>query len=1067
MFLFTVFIGLQSFAQERTVKGTVTDDSGMPLPGVSVMVKGTSTGVETDFDGKFSIKVLANQTLVFSMIGMKKQELLASSATINLKMKEDAQELEGVIVTAQGIKKEKKSLGYAVSEVKSKDIEQRPDGDIGRVLTGKAAGVQITAQNGMSGSGTNIIIRGLSSFSGSNQALFIVDGVPFSTETNSMGRGGDRNDFVNGNNGSSRFLDLDPNNIESVNVLKGLAASTLYGMQGRNGVILITTKSGSTKKGAKKTEVTVSSSIFMNEIASLPDYQNQYGIGFDQAFGWFFSNWGPSFTKGGPSGWGNSAAFDSNGTVAHPYSTANFSAAFPEFAGARYKYQPYNGVKDFFKTGIISTSSIGLKGSSDDGKYSFSANYGHTDDEGFTPENYVVRNVLSIGGRAQLSNKFTVNGVFNYANTNFVSPPVALSQGNGVTGTGSSVFGDLWFTPRSIDLMNLPFENPLTGASVYYRQNNSIQHPLWTIKNTGTRQVTNRFFGNATLSYEINKNINVLYRVGLDTYNEGNTNFQNKGGVNTNIRTVNGIYETWNNKKTIWDHSVIFTGNYELSKKINLNFNAGATSRNEVFEQNGISSDGQVIFNVLRHYNFTNYLPIENFGERNIVGVFAQVESDYNKYLYLTLAARKDWVSDFAPANRSILYPSASISFLPTTALSSLNNNKYLNFLKLRAGIGSSANFGDFGAYPISNRLFQNVRDNQNDGGQNIITNELGSVLGNPNLKPELLTEFEFGIESKLFNNRLDLNLSVYQRDTKDLIIDRPLDPSTGFSRTKTNIGKIENKGLEFDFDAKIIKNEGTGFNWNINGNYTSQRVKVVDLGLDTDRVVYSGFSNLGNVAIAGESLYSIFGSRIKRDANGNLMVDGNGNYIQDSNDGIIGDTNPDFVLNIGNTFNYKNFSLNFLVNYTHGGDIYSSTISTLLGRGLITETLDRENTFILPGVLANGQPNNIQINNSDYYFTNVLFGPSEMQIYDASTIRLQEVSLAYSLSQKNIDKTPFSNITFTLSGNNLYFRALNTPKGANFDPNTAGTGVGNGTGFDFLNGPSSRRFGFSVKATF
>lgn len=1067
MFLFTVFIGLHSFAQERTVKGTVTDESGMPVPGVSVLVKGTSTGVETDFDGKYSIKALTNQTLVFSMIGMTKQELPANSTTINVKMKEDAQELEGVVVTAQGIKKEKKSLGYAVSEVKAKDIEQRPDGDIGRVLTGKAAGVQITAQNGMSGSGTNIVIRGLSSFSGSNQALFIVDGVPFSTETNSMGRGGDRNDFVNGNNGSSRFLDLDPNNIESVNVLKGLAAATLYGSQGRNGVILITTKSGSSKKGAKKTEVTVSSSLFLNEIASLPDYQNKFGIGFDQAFGWFFSNWGPSFDRTGPASWTNSSAFDANGTVAHPYSTANFAAAFPEFAGKRYKYQPYNGVKDFFKTGIITNNAIGLKGSSDDGKFSFSANYSHTDDEGFTPENFVVRNTISLGGKAQLSNKFTISGTFNYANTNFVSPPVALSQGNGITGTGSSVFGDLWFTPRSIDLMNLPFENPNTGASVYYRQNNSIQHPLWTLKNASTQQKTSRFFGNATVSYEINKNLNVFYRVGLDTYNEYNTNYQNRGGVNTNVRTVSGILETWNNEKTLWDHSVILTGNYELSSKFNLNFNAGATSRNEKFNQNGISSDGQVIFNVLRHYNFSNYLPIESFAERNIVGVFSQLELDYNKYIYLTLAGRKDWVSDFAVENRSILYPSASISFLPTAAFSGLNNNKYLNFLKLRAGIGSSANFGDFGAYPISNVIFQNVRDSQTDGGQNIITNELGSILGNPNLKPELLTEFEFGIESKMFQNRLDLNLSVYQRNTKDLIIDRPLDPSTGFTRTKTNIGKIEGKGVEIDFDAHIIKNEDKGFNWNLNGNFNTQKVKVVDLGLDTERVVYSGFSNLGNVAQVGESLYSIFGSKVLRDTNGNLVIDGNGNYLQDPNDGIIGDANPDFILNIGNTFKYHNFSLNFLVNYTHGGDIYSSTISTLLGRGLITETLDRENTFILPGVLQNGQPNNIQINNSDYYFTNVLFGPSELQVYDASTIRLQEVSLAYSLSQKNLDKTPFSNITFTLSGNNLYFRAINTPKGANFDPNTSGTGVGNGNGFDFLNGPSSRRFGFSVKATF
>ncbi|NHM06521.1 SusC/RagA family TonB-linked outer membrane protein [Flavobacterium sp. CYK-4] len=1067
--LLLVLMAQLTHAQDITASGTVTDPSGLPIPGVNVIVKGTTGGTQTDFDGKFKISAKQGDKLVFTFLGMKTQELTAA-ANMAVKMTDNSVQLEGVVVTSQGIKKEKKKLGYAVSEIKASQIEERPDSDVARILSGKASGVNIISQNGLSGSGTNVIIRGYKSFSSTNQALFIVDGVPFSSDTNSVGRQGERNDFVNGNNGSSRFLDLDPNNIESVNVLKGLAASTLYGSAGRNGVILITTKAGSNKKGSKKGNITLTSSLFFNDIASLPDYQNVYGNGFDQAFGWFFSNWGPKFEKGGTAGWGNSSAFDANGTLPHPYSTASFSGVFPEYQGVRYQWKPYNSVKDFFKTGIVSTNSINFKGQSDDGDLLYSLNYGHTEDQGFTPGNKVVRNNLSVGGSAKVSKKITVNGTLNYAKTDFVSPPVALSQGNGATGTGSSIFGDLWFTPRSIDIQGLPYQNPLTGGSVYYRQDNSIQHPLWTLNNSGTEQNTNRFFGNASISYEINSHFNLLYRVGLDNYNEANLNYQNKGGVNTNsgnARTASGFYETWNNTNTIWDHNLMLNGKYALTEKLNLNFNLGATTRNETFEQNGVASDGQQIFGVLRHYNFANSLPIENFADRNIVGVYSQVDLDYNSYLFLNLSARKDWVSNFASKNNSKMYPSASLSFLPTTAFESLSSEKGLNFLKFRFGIGTSANFGDFGSYPATNTLLLNVRDSQS-GTQNVVTNSVGATLGNPDLKPELLTEYEFGIETKFYKNRFGIDLSLYQRVTKDLIINRPLDASTFYTQTLTNIGEIKGHGIELDLSATIIKPAlDNGFKWEANVNFTQSDTEVTDLGQDTDRIVYSGFSNLGNVAEVGAPLTSIFGSRVLRDANGNLVVGADGNYIQDPNDGIIGDANPDWVMNVNNTFSYKNFDFSFLVNYTKGGDVYSNTISTLLGRGLIEETVDRERTFILPGVNEAGQTNNVQINNSDYYFTNFAFGPSELQVYDATTIRLQEVSLGYNFPAKLLEKTAFSAVSFKVSGTNLYYRAINTPKGANFDPNTSGTGVGNGIGFDFLNGPSSKRYGFSLKISF
>ncbi len=1074
--LLLAFVVQFTFAQEKTVSGTVTDESG-PLPGVSVVIKGTTTGTETDFDGKYTIKANTGDVLQFSFVGMtSKSATVSASNTINIVLEAD-NVLEEVVVTALGIKREKQALGYAVSNVDSKALEQRPEGDIARVLSGKASGVNIQQQSGMSGSGTSILIRGMNSFSGSNQPLFIVDGVPFASDTNdnSNSSNGSRNGFINGNNGSSRFLDLDPNNIESVSVLKGLAAATLYGTAGRNGVILVTTKSGASGKANKKMEISVSSSYFFNEIASLPNYQNEYGGGFDQAFGWFFSNWGPGFHKDGPGGWGSSSAFDADGTLEHPYSTASAATgtpqAFPEFAGARYDWKPYDNVKDFFVTGIVASTSINVRGASEDGKVSYNVNYGHLDDKGFTRENKLTRNTMSIGGNAKLANKFTVSGTLNFANTNFKSPPVAASQGSNVSGNNASVFGNVFYTPRSIDLMGLPFTNPITGGSVYYRQNNSIQHPLWTVHNARSLQNTNRVFGGLNALYELSDNLNLSYRYGIDVYSENNTNYSNRGGKTGSVANQSGVYDTWNNTNTINDHNITINGNYDLNDNFDVSFALGATSKSEVYDRNGVGSTGQQVFGVLRHFNFAEQDEIQYFQRRNILGAYGQAEVGFKNFLYVTLAGRKDWVSNLSSENNSIVYPSASVSFIPSKAITAISESSVINYLKFRAGYGTSANFPT--GYPISSTLVLDTQDFQDDAGVNVVTNTTGTALGNVDLKPERIDELEFGIEARLFKNRVTIDASVYKRTTKDLIINRPLDPSTGYTTTQTNIGEIQNDGIEIDLGIDIFKSEeANGFNWTTNFNWSTSEAVVTDLGLDTDVVVYAGFSNLGNAAIVDEPLGTMIGSAIDRDANGNYKVNAAGSYVTKNGNNIIGNANPDFTANMSNSISYKNFNLGFLMTWTQGGDMYSQTIQTLLGRGVIygdgpTGQAARENSYILPGVNPAGDPNTTQINNSTYYFSNVLYGPNEMGVYDATVFRLQEVSLGYSLPKKFLDKTPFGSLSITVSGNNLWFHTPNMPENANFDPNVAGLGIGNGAGFEYLSGPSSRRYGMSIKASF
>ncbi len=1076
--LLLAFVVHLSFAQDKMITGTVTDQDGLPLPGVNIVVEGTTNGTQTDFDGNYAINGSEGQTLLFSYIGQKDvRQAIGASSTINVQMQEDAQALEEVIVTAQGIKREKKALGYAVSSVGQKDLENRGEGDIARVLAGKASGVQITSAGGQVGSATNVIIRGLSSFSGSNQALFIVDGIPFSSDTNAGStNGADANDpdnpsFRTGNTGSSRFLDLDPNNIATVEVLKGLAAATLYGSQGKNGVILITTKAGAATGGPKKTEITVSQSYFVNQFASSPDLQNQFGNGFDQNFGWFFSNWGPSFDEGGVAGWGRQPLIDANGTLEHPFSTTNVAAtrdAFPELQGARYEWRPYDSLDAFFTDGATSSTSINVNGTTADGNTSYNVNFGYLDDDSFVPGNSLTRSTLSVGGRSKLSNKFTVSATMNFSRTDYTSPPIAASRGNGTEGL--SLFANVFFTPRSVDLLGLPFENPIDFSSVYYRNGNDIINPRWIEKNISNNQLTNRVFWNASIQYSINDNLNLTYRGGLDFYNERNVQSSNKGGVNF-TDAIFGFLNTFDNNNTIWDHYLALNGNYDLSEKLGMTFNVGATTRSTEFDQQGVRSTGQIVYGVKRHFNFQNQLPIQFSQRRNIAGILGQATFDYDNMLFLTLSTRTDWVSNLSTANNSQTYPSASVSFLPTQAFPGIKSEKGLNFLKIRAGIGQSATFPT--GFPTLGFVEQNTQVAGDDGS--VTTNQVAGFRANPDLKPELLSEIEFGFESKFLRNRVSLDFTYFDRTTRDLIVREPLSASTGFRFTQSNVGKIEGDGVEIDLGIDWFRSDKSdGFNWNTRANFTSSKFIVTEQ--EQDIIIFAGSSQLsraGNAAIRGQQLGVIVGTAIGRDADGNFLIDDGGDYVEveqdlDGNIPIIGNPNPDYIVNVINSMSYKNWNFGFQINHIRGGDIQSNTIATLLGRGIITETLDRENTYILPGISqSTGLPNTRQINNSTFFFSNILFGPAELKIYDASVIRLQEVSFGYTFPSRFLDKTPFGSLSITAQGFNLWFDAYNTPDGANFDPNVQGAGVGNSSGFDNLNGPSARRFGVSLRASF
>ncbi|WPR71704.1 SusC/RagA family TonB-linked outer membrane protein [Flavobacterium sp. NG2] len=1056
------------FAQQRAVNGVVYDDTGLPLPGVSVLVKETKTVTQTNLDGKFTIKASPSQTLVFSYIGMKTQEIKASKTTLSIKLIGDSVELEGVVVTAQGIKKEKKSLGYAITILKSESISQKAEGDIGRVLSGQIAGVNITASNGMSGSSTNIIIRGYSSISGSNQPLFIVDGVPFDSGTNTQ------SSYLDGNTESSRFLDLDPNSIESVSVLKGLSATVLYGSAGRNGVVLIKTKNSSSSNTIKKTEITISQSMFFSE-AILPKYQNEYGGGFHQGYGYFYSNWGPRFDRTDNDGVANALQYNGtaengNALLQHPYnyiSDTSLITGNEDLLTKPYEYKAYNGVKDFFKTGVVSTTSVNAKGGNENINYNMS--YGKTVDEGITRGNKLSRDNFGIGGNAILSNKFTITGVFNFSKTKYNSPPNAVSTGSGAAFNGSGVFADVMYTPRSVDLTNLPYQNS-EGRSVYYRSGNDLQNPYWTVNNVKSTQDTDRFFGNAGIIYNINDWIKLSYRLGIDTYTELNSYSQNKGGISGD---PTGLLRTTAVKNTIWNHTTNLNFNRPISENLNLSTNLGFQSQRKEFTRDGIESTGQLAYGILKHFNFANNSATNSFTGKpiayqedlNEIGTYLDLTLDYKNYLFFNVVARNDWYSTLEKQNNNLFYPGASVSFIPTTVFENLKGN-ILNYMKIRAGYGSSAGAPD--PYNTRNSINISARTFITNNGSIIPTNTVNDRLGNTNLKPERIGEFEVGLDTRLFNC-LNFNISAYSKETKDLITDQDLDDATGYTSTTVNIGDLKSQGIEIEYDIDIIKSKNNGLKFNIAGNFSANETTVTKLALGTDLIPLTDFisESAANYAVQGMPYGVLFGTTVVRDISGNKVVGNDGLYLVDKSNKYLGDPNPDWITSLIPTLSYKGITLSAILNYRHGGDIFSTTTAALIGRGVVDNGICRECTYILPGVTQTGEVNNIAITSTNLGVDTYFGEANEFSIFDGTTLRLQEVTLGYALSAKQLRKLPFGSLTFNVSGSNLWYNAFNFPKNINYDTNASSTGVGNGQGIDYITGPSSRRIGFSIKATF
>lgn len=1107
----TCWVGV-AWAQNRSISGKVTDSGdGSPLPGVSVAIKGTTTGATTGADGKYTLaSVPDNATLVFSFIGFTTEEIaIGNRTTIDVRMISDIKSLQEVVVTAIGIERDKKALGYAVSSVKGDALQQRSEPDPLRALNGKVPGVNITAGGGAPGQATKINIRGNSSLTGNTQPLFIVDGIPFDNSTNGGGAG----DFASNTSISNRAYDIDPNNIESMTVLKGAAAAALYGSRATNGVVVITTKSGS--KGKKKgLEVTYNTSYSQETVSSIPDYQNKYTQGSNQNYnGGFIGNWGaamPNYVDELNAQLGvnyysktyglyrNTALNRAAGIVGTPYpegtaenplriNNSNFCALYPELCdqndnGLPYAITSHDIVGGFFRKGHVIENAINLSSTGD--KTSINAGVSRMTNQGIVDNMKSARTTLNFGGNALLANGLTLSGSVQYINTAQETPPTGAGFYTDYGGFGNegSIYGRIYYLPRNFDLNGLPFENPITGANLFYRS--GLDNPRWAVKyNTYTSDV-NRAIGNMALSYNITPWLNVLLKGGVNTYAERRQRTVRKGGTAIPLGTIvnTDINYTEQDYNFIVTFDKTFGESFAVKALVGANANERSRKRQDV--------QGTDIIQPGLGYTATQIASPQFKSLRRLLGLYTDLSLSYKNTYFLGFVARNDYASTLPKNNRSYFYPGVNTSVVFTDALNL--NSKVLTYGKLRAAYTKVGREADPYQLYTTYGLGQAYRNYQ---GLTFFNASLSDILNNPNLKPESTVEFEVGTELQFFQNRVNLDLTYFNRNSFDQIVTRRIPSSTGFSNQVINSGEIRNRGWELGLNVVPVK-LANGFEWNSYFAYTRLRSLIVDDGVggrvNEDGSVTggiflggTGLSSLGTLHVTGQPYGVIYGTKNARDAAGNLLInEGTGLPISLPTSRILGNPLPDFTLGWTNTFTWKGITLSALIDWRQGGKMFSSTAASLLLRGqLKVSENNREGTRVVPGVYGdpgtyepilddNGQTirNTTPVTAFDYHFTDGFgaYGADEVNVYDVTTIRLREVTLGYSLPKSLLEKTPFGSVRVSLSGRNLWFKAPNMLKGLNFDPEILGTFPDlNVQGFDLGATPSTRRYGVNVSLTF
>ena len=1045
------------FAQ--TITGVVSSKEG-PLSGATVIVKETNKGAVTDFDGKYSLSDVApNGTLVISFLGYITQEVnVAGLSVVNIMLVEDLNELNEVVVTALGIKRSKKALGYAVTEVKSDEVSK--NGEINPIssLSGKIAGVNISqTASGPSGS-QRVVIRGISSIQDNNQPLYIVDGIPINSA--SLGQADQNGGFDLGDSSS----DINSEDIESISVLKGASASALYGSRALNGVILITTKSG--KIGKKSLDIDFNSSVTIDQVSTkLDEYQTIYGQGINgrlprvgQQASSITSAWGPKLDP-------SLTILQRDGTT-RPYGLVK------------------NNIQDFFNTGVTYTNSISLNSGQERGSFRFS--YANVTNEDIIPNAGLEKNSFTIRAKNRLTNFLEVDTKASYITENVDNRPALTDNvnniGNGLVGLAPNV--DQAWLQNYIDQ---------DGRYIDYTGNNFRANPYWTINKTFNKSRKNRLLGFVNLNFNLHENLKLRLKSGIDRYSFNFVNFMDRG---TPTRT-GGFYAELESTVQEVNHEALLTYSKSINDDWGITTSLGANVSKQ--ESRTISTTATEIAEpgIANILNFQSPIVTPGGTKKEIQSVFGLAQISYKDFAFIDITARNDWSSTLPSQNNSFFYPSFSGSFVFTDAFNI--NKSAMTYGKIRASWaqvgGDTDPFSLQQTYAITGLSFGGFSQGQIDG----------NTIPNSNLKPQTTTSYEFGTDLRFLNNRIGIDFTYYNQTTDDQILQVEVPTASGFSSARLNSGALENKGIELLFTIKPIKTNN--FKWDVTLNYSKIWNKVISLHEDIDvfTVANARWSGVTIVAFAGEEFGQIYGRGYKRDPQGNIVHDATTGLPLATDENMkIGNILPDWTGGVINTFNYKNFRLKAALGVSIGGDIYSITNRSLLSGGAHTASLGGRDAFNdwaarneqerLDFIAGGGDPgdyvpltldggyvgqgvklvstdpegnetyeeNDVIVNPQNYWLeaTNKI---PETNVYDASYVKLRELSLSYSLPSKYLSKKYIKGLTISVIGRNLFTFYKNVP---NIDPESAYNN-GNGQGLEYGSLPTRRNYGLNLSLKF
>lgn len=1094
------FFAITTVMAQRTVSGKVTDDTGEGLPGVNVVIKGTTNGTTTDLDGNFTLSVEDGATLVFSSIGFDEQEVAVGSRTvIDLTMRSDVTELSEVVVTALGVERSEKALGYAVQEVESQAMVNSGATNAVDALVGKAAGIQITRSSGSAGGGSRILIRGVTSMVGNNEPIIVIDGVRTNNETLNSTEGN-----TAGTAQSNRLMDLNVADIESVSVLKGAAATALYGTAGSTGVIVITTKKG--KKGSGLS-VNFSSQVAFDNITTTPILQKEYAQGWNGVH--VFPNgsssagnsvnstsWGPRISDlvyetdpnhpeapydraGGP-------AFDSEGN--YLYDQNGFLVRRTD-GDSRPGANIYDNVGDLYQTGVTSTNSISISGGSENASFRFSAS--NHDQEGIVPNEEYLRKTASVATSLQATEALSFTATVNYARSDYTR----VQQGSNTSGLNLG----LYRTPPTFDNSNGFGSDAVDQTSSYlfpngaqrnYRGGGGYDNPFWTVNNTLRDEEVHRMFGSFQVQYKVSDWVNLGMNIGTDVTNDFRKQEFDVGSRTNTSGTI--LLDEFSTRTT--DFYLNLSGSGALNDDFNLNYLVGMNmysyNRHNAYTQ----GDALVFQGFLDISNATSVSAIEDDTRFRTLGFFGQVETSWRNTVFVTVTARQDYDSrlvvpnEFDAGNAGFFYPSVSTSFVFTEVLPS---SDILTFGKLRASwaqVGAPPPFAYLTSTPYE---VDNVNGLGDGWGTNVfwpingVTSfEQDNILGNPQLTPELSTTVELGVDLRFLDGKIGLDVTYFDRKTEDAILNASLPRETGYTSVWQNAGRMSSTGIEITLNATPVS---TGdFNWDTQLNYTKNESIVEELAPGIERLFLAGFQSAGTYLVTGNQYGAIFGGAYLReqagtDADTDLNIPGGEVVINDDPSSAeygyqaiddaqraIGNPNPDFIIGFRNNLTYKNFSLGFLLDWREGGDLWNGTSWALsfFGASQLTADTREEAPIILDGVLSDGSPNNIPIVRDQGYWTSSLGGfgaVGEQFVQDGGWIRLREVSFNYTLPSSLFSNTFVKGASVGFVGRNLWYDW----EYDGVDPETSLTGNGNGQGFDYFNNPSTKTAMFKLNVNF